>query len=590
MSVIKYKDPNTGEWVKVGGIYTNESPSPSVPSDPGVAQDSVPAFVRTEAERVAQVVQSRQNANTLTFIAASDFHYKTDAQQTESMTHMGQAMELLRKMINVDFTVSLGDMIWDSGETVDEGMAAMRFVSECLHGGHVNTVHLRTRGNHDNLYKSGNTLTDSQIFANIGVWNKGAEYDPNNRLAGYCYVDFEDVKIRVILLNSAETGRDSAKYSEEQITWLAYVLDLSSKGEGWNSIILSHHPLDWGPSDGGNPITAVNNASDLLASFHGHIHSFKTGTVTGTNLPRISIPNACAGRENQYDTAYNVDWGEETTYSKTPGTAEDTSFCVITIDREANRIYADHYGAGYSRVINLDGSTAASYSVTNDLINVSTSNSSVSVMEGTAYSATLTANVGYTLTGGTVTVTMGGVDITASAYSNGKISIVNVTGNIVITAVAVEEQTGPAYTNRVRSSIDTDGSIYNGTGYLEGYRLNSSGTETASDGAVVSGFIPYNGEVIRVYGSTSSNNSNNGNYLVMYNSDFSKHTVLNVQNWVNYGAVWSELNGKYMLTIDPEAITNAATNTALAEAKYIRASLASCAGASFVVTLDEPIE
>jgi hypothetical protein len=196
------------------------------------------------------------------------------------------------------------------------------------------------------------------------------------------------------------------------------------------------------------------------------------------------------------------------------------------------------------------------------------------------------------LTGGTVTVTMGGVDITASAYSNGKISISNVTGNIVITAVAVEDQTGPAYTNRVRSSIDTDGSIYNGTGYLEGYRLNSSGTttEASSSGAVTSGFIPYNGEVIRVYGTTSENVTNNSNYVIMYNGDFSKHTVQNFSNWQNYGAVWSELNGKYMLTIDPAAITNAATKTALAEAKYIRASLAACAGASFVVTLDEPIE
>ena len=561
----------------------------------GGSGDSIPDYVRTEAERVAKVVQSRQNADTLTFIAASDFHYTaSDAQQKESMTHMGQAMELLRKRIHVDFTVSLGDMIWDSAQTVDDGMSAMRFVSECLFGGHVGTQHLRARGNHDDLYKSGNLLTDSQIFANIGAWNRGATYDSANRLAGYCYLDFEDVKLRVILLNSAEVGRDSAKYSEEQITWLSAALDLSSKGSDWCSIILSHHPLDWGRSDGGNPITAVNNASGLIASFHGHIHSFLTGTVTGTELPRICIPNACVGRENQYTTAYGVDWGESTTYSKTSGTAEDTSFCVITIDLAEKKIYADHYGAGYSRVITLDGTSVTSYSVTNNLTNVSTSNSGETVSAGVPYSATLTAVTGYTLNGGTVKVTMGGADITATAYtaSTGKIVIDNVTGNIVITASAVVDQTGPAYTNRVSTSIDTDGSIYNGTGYQEGYRLNSSGTttEASASGAINSGFIPYDGEVIRVYGSTSSVVGNNSNYVILYNADFSKHTVQNFTNWQNYGAVWSELNGKYMMTIDPAAITNEVTKAALAEAKYIRASLASCTAANFVVTLDEPIE
>ena len=561
----------------------------------GGSGDSIPDYVRTEAERVAKVVQSRQNADTLTFIAASDFHYTaSDAQQKESMTHMGQAMELLRKMIHVDFTVSLGDMVWDSSETADEGMSAMRFVSERLYGGYVGASHLRARGNHDDLYKSGNLLTDNQIFANIGAWNKGSVYDPDNRLAGYCYLDFEDVKLRVILLNSAEVGRDSAKYSEGQITWLSGVLDLSSKGSDWCSIILSHHPLDWGRSDGGNPITAVNNASGLIASFHGHIHSFLTGTVTGTELPRICIPNACVGRENQYTTAYGVDWGESTTYSKTAGTAEDTSFCVITIDLAEKKIYADHYGAGYSRVISYSGDTVANYSVINNLTNVINSNSGETVSAGAPYSATLTAINGYTLAGGSVAITMGGADVTATAYtaSTGKIDIDNVTGNIVITASAVVDQTGPAYTNRVSTSIDTDGSIYNGTGYQEGYRLNSSGTttEASASGAINSGFIPYDGEVIRVYGSTSSVVGNNSNYVILYNADFSKNAVQNFGNWQSYGAVWSELDGKYMLTIDPATITNEATKTALEECAYIRCSLASCTGANFVVTLDEPIE
>lgn len=75
--------------------------------------------------------------------------------------------------------------------------------------------------------------------------------------------------------------------------------------------------------------------------------------------------------------------------------------------------------------------TPNTYTVTNNLSNASTSNSATSVKEGTFYSATITASSGYRLK--SVTVIMGGVDITSSVYSNGRISISDVTGNISIT-------------------------------------------------------------------------------------------------------------------------------------------------------------
>lgn len=373
MSVMKYKDPVTGEWVTVGGIFSD-----------GSTDSSIPSYVRTEAERVAAVVQSRQNADTITFIAASDFHYSTKvsnaAQQQESLTHMGQAMELIRKKVHVDFTVSCGDMVWDSGETVEEATAAMRFVSECLQNGQAD---LRTRGNHDCLYSNAAGLTDAQIFANIGAWNSGAQYDPDNRLGGYCYRDFENVKIRVICLNSSETDTGGCLFSAKQVAWLSDALNLSEKGEDWRSIVVSHHPLDWGKDGGGNPITAINGAAGVIAAFHGHTHNFKVDTVTGASIKRIAIPNACFGRENEYTTAYNITWGEDTKYTKTSGTAADTSFCVITIDRAANMIYADHYGAGYSREVEyVDTGDSGGYE---DMITKAEADNSTDLYNGTGY-------------------------------------------------------------------------------------------------------------------------------------------------------------------------------------------------------------
>lgn len=78
------------------------------------------------------------------------------------------------------------------------------------------------------------------------------------------------------------------------------------------------------------------------------------------------------------------------------------------------------------------------YSVTNDLTNVTNSNSASSVLEGESYSATLSVSADYNFTD--VQITMGGSNITSSAYNgeSHEIYIASVTGNITITASATK--------------------------------------------------------------------------------------------------------------------------------------------------------
>ena len=91
--------------------------------------------------------------------------------------------------------------------------------------------------------------------------------------------------------------------------------------------------------------------------------------------------------------------------------------------------------------IDISEPEVTSYTITKNLTNVLISNSATSVNENSSYSATLTANSGYELS--TVIITMGGADITSSSYSNGTITISNVTGNIVITANATQQASNP---------------------------------------------------------------------------------------------------------------------------------------------------
>ena len=89
-----------------------------------------------------------------------------------------------------------------------------------------------------------------------------------------------------------------------------------------------------------------------------------------------------------------------------------------------------------------DTPTVINYTITNTLTNCSNSNNASTIQENSSYTATITASSGYTLD--SVTVTMGGTDVTSTVYNNGTINISAVTGNIVITASATED-TEPTY-------------------------------------------------------------------------------------------------------------------------------------------------
>lgn len=87
-----------------------------------------------------------------------------------------------------------------------------------------------------------------------------------------------------------------------------------------------------------------------------------------------------------------------------------------------------------------DDSVVTKYSITNNLTNVTTSNFSTTIEKGKAYTAILTPKAGYTLS--TVSVTMGGSNVTSMVYSDGVVNISSVTGNVVITATAVVDDAG----------------------------------------------------------------------------------------------------------------------------------------------------
>lgn len=331
--------------------------------------DEIPSYVKEEAERCARVVQGHQNENTMTAILSSDYHLPNKSHAYYSrilagITHAGQAMGILRKQISRDFEAKLGDIVWDSGETLEEALETYRLVHSLVseRGG---TDEFEANGNHDHLQSNTTPFTDSQVFANLGIYNKGAVFDETNRKGGYCYRDYEDFYIRVILLNTSETDNGSFALSSKQIAWLQKALEVDT-AEGWGTLILSHHPLDWGGSST-QVMNVIKSASGVICNIHGHVHTYTQDVITGTTIPRLAIPNVCFERTNEYgengktDNAEGIEFGTTESYEKKVDTAEDTSFCVMSIDRVAGKLYLDHYGAGIDREVDIPKITRISY-------------------------------------------------------------------------------------------------------------------------------------------------------------------------------------------------------------------------------------
>lgn len=555
----------------------------------------VPSYVLAEATRVANAVTPLLPSNGLCFIALSDVHVGNDDQSRKSALHAFQGARLLCKMLPVDFSAVLGD--WVTGGQADDAAIHTANHIAALKYGSILHPELRLVGNHDQgSYNQSAYLSAEETNKYIGRYSYPVTKPSSEAERGYFYCDLAQKKTRIICLNSGDLGgldyssanaTDGHYMSAAQFQWLVDTLSGAGTAGMTRILLLSHHPLHWygympsvlnvlnayiGGTSGSVTVNGTvisynfsgKNSAQLIGTFHGHTHNFINGKVGDNEIVRMGTPNACFSRSNEYGSdAYGEDfrakYGETTTYGKTANSASDTAFVVNIVDFDSKVIHSVCYGAGYDRTISYGADVY--YSISYALTSVTSSSAVSSIKSGEAYTTTLSVADNYTIQ--SVTVTMGGVDITSEAYSNGTISISAVTGDVAITAVAT------GFTNQIPLSIDSSGSIYNGVGYKEGYRIStSSGNESAASGMSVTGFIPVpNSATIRIKGiDLSSGNSTMAWYGT--NFTFKSGTYCNG----NFDA--EDANG-----VRKKTFTNAAG--------YIRISGAF--GDNPIITVNEPI-
>ena len=134
--------------------------------------------------------------------------------------------------------------------------------------------------------------------------------------------------------------------------------------------------------------------------------------------------------------------------------------------------------------------------------------------------------------------------------------------------------------NLVPNSISASGDIFNGCGYRNGYRLNSSGAIVAADAAVVTGFIPYvYGNTIQIEGGFNPANAG-GQYVATYDASFNLIFANYLETLIsNSGGntVCTDENIR-IHTIKTSSFAATTNINGFKTAKYIRVSLAPCTG------------
>ena len=362
-----------------------------------------------------------------------------------------------------------------------------------------------------------------------------------------------------------------------------YELTTFYSGSGTDALARRRNETDWTKLI--NAINAVSGDSFRDKCVHfavgtcgmtmADINAYRAAMINGTpetlhwyqpiskNLTGCTISNA----------ASQVDYGEAYTATITPESGKTMDSIVVTMG--GVNITSAAVTGGVISIPTVTGAvtiTAAAsmpsvaYSVVLNLTNAASSNAATSVAEGAAYTTTLSPTGTYKKLGA-ITVTMGGVDISASAVSGSTVTIASVTGNIVITCAA----TITNIIDAVGISADTRLSTSSGTNKAQ------VGWATIGANMDATSLIHLSaGDTLRIKG-VSLPTTNDWKSAA---AEYSATATLVSTSYIYNGHTWNSLN----FTSSGDVVTVTAPGE-----HYIRLSLI-CADASAVImTINEEI-
>ena len=364
-----------------------------------------------------------------------------------------------------------------------------------------------------------------------------------------------------------------------------YELTTFYSGSGSDATARRRNESDWK-----GLINAINAVSG--DTFRDKCVRFAVGTcgmsLADINAYRAAMTNGTPETLHWYQTitknltgctlsnaASQVDYGEAYTATIAAESGKTITSVVVKmggVDITATAYTASSGAISIAKVTGVVTITAAAsvpsvtYNITRNLTNCASSNTADTIAEGAAYTTTLSPTGTYKKLGA-ITVTMGGVDISASAVSGNTITISKATGDIVITCAAA-----------VTNIIDTIGISAN-------TRLStSSGANRAQSGYAAIGANEDAASLIhlaaddtlRIKGVSLPASNDSYSAIAMHNASGAFATSTYLHN----GLTWNNLT--FNNADDGVTITSGGEH-------YFRVSLICTDASAVIATINEPI-
>ena len=273
------------------------------------------------------------------------------------------------------------------------------------------------------------------------------------------------------------------------------------------------------------------------------------------------------------NSSVQIEYGEAYTATITPDTGKEMD--TITVIMGGVDITASAVSGTTISIAKVTGAVtitatasvpSVTYTIIFNLTNVASSNSQTTISEGKTYTTTLSPTGTYKKLGA-ITVTMGGVDISASAVSGSTITIAKVTGDIVITCAAV-----------ITNIIDTIGiSANTRLSTSSGENRTQSGYATIGANKDAASLIHLTaGDTLRIKGVRLPASNDSYSAIVIYNAS---DTMLS-SNYLHNGLTWNGFT--FNNANDGVIITSHYEH-------YLRVSLICTDASAVIATINEPI-
>lgn len=310
------------------------------------------------------------------------------------------------------------------------------------------------------------------------------------------------------------------------------------------------------------------------------INAFRAAMIDGTpetlhwyqtitkNLTGCTVSN----------TASQVEYGDSYTATIAADDGKELTSVVVKmggVDITSTAYIADSGAINISKVTGAVTITAVaimtsvSYNITLNLTNAASSNAANTIAEGASYTTTLSPTGTFKKLG-TITVTMGGTDISVSAVSGNTITISKVTGNIVITCAAVVTN----IIDTIGISANTRLSTSSGDNRTQsGYAAIGANKDSASLIHLVAG------DTLRIKGASLPASNDSYSAIALHNAS----GAFSTSSYLRNGLTW---NGLTFNNADGGVVVTAGQNPDY----YFRVSLICTDASSVVATINEPIE